>query len=237
MKRWFLSFSRWIATVAAHAACCARRSCQAKALVVFAFTLFAVPATAAPAWFDTPYNYIVLDQDIRVALTEFGRNLGMPVVLSDVVKGRVRGRIEARQAGEFMERLASANGLTWYFDGSILHVSADTEFVTRVLDAGRLSGEAVEKRMHELGLADERFSVRGSRDGNVITVSGPPAYVAVVDQLVQRMQPAPVVAGDYPRVRVFRGGVETEVVLKRVRSDQTGSGTENTAREETTAKP
>lgn len=172
----------------------------------------ASPAMATPAWSDSAYNYVVLDQDVRVALTEFGRNVGLPVVLSDAVNGRVRGRIEARSAGEFIDRLAATNGLVWYFDGSVLHVSADREFVTRVIDAGRLRGDVVANEMRDLGLADERFSLRAARNGNVITVSGPPAYINVVSQLVERLQPEPVVAGDDPRVRVFRGGVMTEMV-------------------------
>jgi type II secretory pathway component GspD/PulD (secretin) len=182
------------------------------AAIVALAVSFAVPVAAAPQWFEEPYSYVVLDQDIRTTLTEFGRNLGLPVVLSDAVNGRVRGRVEAETAGQFMERLATVNGLTWYFDGSVLHISADREFVTRVIDSGRLSGEAVAQQMRDLGLADERFSLRAARNGHVITVSGPPAYINVVGQVVERMQPEPVVAGDDPRVRVFRGGVMTEVV-------------------------
>jgi type III secretion protein C len=193
---------------------------------------------ATPAWFASPYNYVVLDQDVRVALTEFGRNLGLPVVLSDAVTGRVRGRIEAKTAGEFMDRLTDTNGLTWYFDGSVLHVSADKEFVTRVIDAGRLRGDVVASEMRELGLADERFSLRAARNGNVITVSGPPAYINVVGQLVERMQPEPVVIGDDPRVRVFRGGVMTEVVSAGPADNhQSGSDRENADRKERVARP
>jgi type II secretory pathway component GspD/PulD (secretin) len=241
MGFWFSPFSVWKTTAAVSwrakpVFSGARLYLAASAMIALAG--FAAPANAAPAWFNSPYNYVVLDQDVRVALTEFGRNLGLPVVLSDAVNGRVRGRIEARTAGDFMERLAGANGLTWYFDGSVLHVSADKEFVTRVLDAGRLRGEAVASEMRELGLADERFSLRAARNGNVITVSGPPAYINVVGQLVERMQPEPVVSGDDPRVRVFRGGVMTEVVSTGpTEADQSGSDRENAARKARAARP
>jgi type III secretion protein C len=187
-------------------------------------------AHAAPAWFDTSYDYVVLDQDVRDALSEFGRNVGVPVVLSDAVSGRVRGRIEAKSAGDFITRLATTNGLVWYFDGSVLHVSADKEFVTRVIDAGRLRGDVVTDEMRDLGLADERFSLRAARNGHVITVSGPPAYINVVSQLVERLQPEPVVSGDDPRVRVFRGGVMTEVISTEPGDSSSSSQGGNTAR-------
>lgn len=191
---------------------CLRIGKQMVSVSALMIALTSVPAIAAPAWFGNAYNYVVLDQDVRVALTEFGRNVGLPVVLSDAVSGRVRGRIEAKTAGDFINRLAVSNGLVWYFDGSVLHVSADREFVTRVFDAGRLRADVVTREMRDLGLADERFSLRAAQNGNVITVSGPPAYINVVSQLIERLQPEPVVAGDDPRVRVFRGGVMTEVV-------------------------
>ncbi len=202
----------------------------ALALLLAAGLVLASPAEAAPAWSRSPYNYVVLDQDVRVALTEFGRNVGLPVVLSDAVNGRVRGRIEAKTAGEFIDRLAATNGLVWYFDGSVLHVSADREFVTRVIDAGRLRGDVIANEMRDLGLVDERFSLRAARNGNVITVSGPPAYINVVNQLVERLQPEPVIAGDDPRVRVFRGGVLTEVVSTGPENGASGRPQENAAR-------
>ncbi len=217
----------------------ARRALARAAPLTAACALFCFVQTAQaePGWFADPYDYVVLDQDLRDTLTEFGRNLGVPVVLSDAVKGRVRGRVESKLAGEFLQRLASSNGLTWYFDGSVLHVSADTEFVTRVFDTGKLNGAMVSARMRELGLEDARFSVRSSRDGRVITASGPPAYVAAVDQLVQRMQPEPVVAGDDPRVRVFRGGIAPEIVFAPGAHSDASGADEEVSRPNRAAKP
>lgn len=192
----------------------ARRRVQGalRHLLAIAVLGLALPAAAETAWFDKPYGYVVIDQDVRAALTEFGRNLHLPVVMSDAVKGRIRGEVSAEKAGPFLDRLAAANGLTWYFDGAVLNVSAESEFATRVLNTGRLGSKAVAAEMRQLGLFDERFTLRASPDGRVLTVSGPPAYVAAVEQLVQRMQPPPMVAGDDPRVRLFRGGMATEVV-------------------------
>lgn len=181
-----------------------------RALAVLLAALGAASPVGAGSWRDEPYDYVVLDQDVRSALNEFGRNLAIPVVLSDAVGGRIQGRITATRAGDFLEKLARGSGLTWYFDGSVLHVSADKEFATRVFDAGSLTGEAVVKRMEGLGLADRRFPLR-SMGGN-IAASGPPAYLALVGELVQRMQSELVAAAEASRVWVFRGGIGTEIV-------------------------
>lgn len=177
--------------------------------VVFGMAmLFAAVGQAAPPWAETPYGYVVLDQDIRATLTDFGRNLGLAVSLSDTVGGQVRGRIEADTAGAFLDRIADANGLNWYFDGAVLHVSTAGEYATRVIATEGVDSASVLPEMQRLGLADERFDLRSDSNGGVISVSGPPAYVAMVREFVQNMQPRMAVAdGDDPRVRVYRGRV------------------------------
>src|SRR5262249_50733657 len=133
--------------------------------------------------------------------------------------GRVRGDFSKRAsdadrqtAGEFLTRLAEANGLTWYFDGSILYVSADQEFSTQMIEARPLSPSAIVAELKRLSLMDERFSVRSPGDVGLISVSGPPAFVAIVRQVADKMRPRSTVAVDDPRVRVFRGGAPAEIV-------------------------
>lgn len=193
-----------------------------------AATASVLPAAASsaesrPPWFERPFQYVVINQDVRGILTEFGRNIGVPVILSDKVGGRVRGEVVGRakspgnrpSAGEFLNQLAEANALTWYFDGSILYLSADQEFSTQLIEVGTLSPEAVVTELKRLSLLDERFSVRSAGNAGLLSVSGPPAFIAIVRQVVDKMRPPPAVAGDDPRVRVFRGGAPAEVVRAR----------------------
>jgi type II secretory pathway component GspD/PulD (secretin) len=193
--------------------------CVASAWICPAIAL----AASRPGWFERPFHYVVINQDVRGILTEFGRNVGVPVILSDKVGGRVRGDVAARAknvaepptAGEFLSHLTEANALTWYFDGSILYLSADQEFSTQLIEVGVLSPDAIITELKRLSLLDERFSVRSAGNAGLISVSGPPAFIAIVRQIVDKMRPPPAVAGDDPRVRVFRGGAPAEVVRAR----------------------
>ncbi|WP_147272207.1 type III secretion protein [Phyllobacterium salinisoli] len=161
---------------------------------------------------DRPYAYVLIDQDARGALREFGRNLGIPVDISDSVRGQVRGEIKAKTAGEFLRELAAANGLVWYFDGSVLHVNSSEEFTTQIIDAGRASGARVLDEMQRLRLTDPRFSIYFTPHSSALRVSGPPSYIAMVRQVVSTVQPPPQTQADDPRVRVFRGGRRDEIV-------------------------
>ena len=192
------------------------------ALVFFFVSDIALSATAESRqnWSARPFQYVIINQEVRGILTELGRNIGVPVILTDKVGGRVRGELVERTrreadrqtAGDFLNRLAETNGLTWYFDGSILYVSADHEFSTQLIEVGTLSHKAIVTELQRLSLMDSRFSVRSADDAGLISVSGPPAFIAIVRQVVDKLRPPPPVAGDDPRVRVFRGGAPAEVV-------------------------
>lgn len=167
---------------------------------------------SAPAWFSEPYAYVVVEQDVRGALTELGRNLNLIVVFSDKVRGTSRGSIRAQTAGEFLDRLCDANQLSWYFDGNILHIAGADEVSTRVFDVRGRQLDDLEAYLQHLDVTGEPMSSRPNPDRDGLFVSGPPAYLAQIQQHLDRQpaaEPAPVVRER--GVRVFRGGVVTQV--------------------------
>ncbi|UXN58303.1 type III secretion protein [Phyllobacterium zundukense] len=177
----------------------------------------------APDWSGKPYSYVLINQDVRDALREFGRNLNIPVTLSDKIRGQVRGEVRADTAGAFLTRLAEANGLIWYYDGTILHINSSEEFATQIIDLGRANGEVVVDEVARLDLMDDRFSIKSTPNAPALRVSGPPAFIAMVQQVVSTVQPPPQATADDPRVRVFRGGQNNEVVEEIAQSDSTAS--------------
>jgi len=157
-----------------------------------------------PKWPPGPYQYVVIEQDLKNALTEFGRNINVPVRVSDEVKGKLRGDMGAGSAEDFFKRLTASNGLVWYFDGSVLHVNAATELRTEVIDLGRILPTDVVAKLTKLGIADPRYPIRTTPGSGVISISGPPPYIALVRQtLVAMARQVPL--GEDTRVRVFRG--------------------------------
>lgn len=168
----------------------------------------------SPKWPPDPYRYIVIDQDLKDVLTEFGRNVGLAVKVSDQVRGHLRGPLPIGTAEEFLARLCESYGLVWYFDGAVLYVGAKAEVKTELVDIGRWPPDelkALPAKLEALGIADQRFPIRTTADAGVVSVSGPPPYVSRVREMLARLDklataPAQVSGpGDDPRVRVFRG--------------------------------
>jgi type II secretory pathway component GspD/PulD (secretin) len=189
-----------------------RRAMPLKIIVSAALTaaaiLIAIPQVAGamdPKWPPGPYKYVVIEQDLKDALIEFGRNINVPVKVSDEVKGKLRGDLGGGTAEEFFKRLMASHGLVWYFDGSVLHINAATELRTEVIDLGRILPTDVVSKLTKLGIADPRYAIRSAPGSGVISISGPPPYIVLVRQTLVAMARQQAPPPEDTRVRVFRG--------------------------------
>ncbi len=131
---------------------------------------------------EAEYPYRVVDQDVSVILKEFGQNLGIRVKLSSKVSGRVRGGISKSSALIFLNNVCRLNGLDWYYDGSILHVTSAEEQATRFLPVSKDAVAKLMENLARLSFYDERFPIRVGPDNASMVISGPPAYVTLVEQ-------------------------------------------------------
>ncbi|MCQ4260216.1 type III secretion protein [Stutzerimonas stutzeri] len=197
-----------------------RRIGRVFASALCAVGLFSViPAASAqgqPEWASRPYAYVVIDQDVRGVLQAFGRNLGVPMVISAKVKGRAPANFRAANAGAFLDKLTTNNTLTWFSDGNMLYVDSEDDLQIRNFEAVGLSAKDLQASLDELGVSGKHLHVRNSFQGDGLMVSGPPAFMALVEQRIEqiaRPEPGPVVREH--GVRVFRGSAATELVEAR----------------------
>lgn len=149
-------------------------------------TILGLPAVSSSAPLRIPesvYPYSVVEQDISIVLREFGQNMGIGVKVSPKVAGIVKGKIPRLPGIEFLNYLCKMYGLEWYFDGTSLHVSNVSESQTRFL---RLHPQETTDNLlatlKNLNFYDDRYPVRPGPDQTSVVVSGPPAYVTLVEQ-------------------------------------------------------
>ncbi|WP_439402387.1 secretin N-terminal domain-containing protein [Bradyrhizobium sp. DASA03068] len=132
-----------------------------------------------------PYSYTVLDQDLPAALQEFGNNLNIRVNVSAEVKGRIRGRMPDLPPREFLDRLTSLYNLQWYYDGLLLYISAAHEAQSRLIVLNPISFDALNSALDALNISDDRYIVKPAPGEGLILASGPPRFVALVDQTLK----------------------------------------------------
>ena len=157
-------------------------------LLVTALALFWVSAQPAPAasgdptWFSEPYDYVIVDQDLRDVLREFADNLGFRVQLSDEIDGQIRGDWPGVTARMFIDALARQFSFDWYYEGEILYVTARSEAEARMLALGPVGFAELESELANLDILDSRYPLRFSNESNLALVSGPPRYVELIEE-------------------------------------------------------
>jgi type III secretion protein C len=219
--------------------------CFVCAVAWFALLSWATPARAADVpW---PAQRIELSADnepLNQFLLRFFARLRLPAIASDLVTGRVSGNFNQRPEVLFRE-LADSYGLTWYFDGSTVHIYSLAEIESRLLTLDPATAARFNKLLADLRIADPRFPVRVSASDGYVSVSGPPRFVARVEEIAAFLESAMGRAGRPQAVRTFRlrhawaadrkvviGGTETLIpgvasLLQAVLNDQAGSAVED----------
>jgi type III secretion protein C len=183
-----------------------------------------LPSTAVAAHLklpDTTYTYTVINQDLSAALLEFGSNLNIKVNVSQEVRGRIQGRLPDLPPLAFLNRLASLYNLEWYFDGQVLHVTSARESQSRLLVPGPVPFERLASTLAAFDVADERYAVRPAPNTQLVLVTGPPRFLALVEQTLnglvaeEQARPKPAEARAEPSfpqdtvLTVFRGSQTT----------------------------
>ena len=158
-----------------------------------ALLLGADPALAdPPSWENEPYPYTVVDQDVRDALEEFGRNLDIGVTVSDDVQGRLRGPWTSKTTADFLGRVSDELNVAWFYDGHRLHVSSAAESTSEALRLQGVEPEAWRASLDRLGIGGNRSSLSIDADQKVALVSGPPGYVALIKDTLPKAAPRAV---------------------------------------------
>ncbi len=124
--------------------------------------------------------------DLRQVLETFGVAQGISTILSPGVAGTTSGEFADVPCGEFLERLCTAHNLSWYWDGATLFVYGPGESQTFLLDLRYMKAGEVRDMLKELGVEDPRFPIKTASNDELIMVSGPPRYVALVAEMIQK---------------------------------------------------
>jgi len=143
------------------------------------------PASPVP-WKTSEYTLLAREMPIREALTTFGTSQGISVVMSKSVAGVFSGDFKKIAPQKFLEDVAMLNNLTWYYDGAALYIYSSSEIETLLLDLKYMKAEEVRTILRQLEVEDRRFPLKTASDDELIIVAGPPRYVMLVAELVEK---------------------------------------------------
>lgn len=224
------------------------RADAAAARFVLAALLCALLAWVQPAranevpWGNQRIELFADNEALAPFLLRLFARLRIPAIASPLVTGKVSGSFNQRPEVLFRE-LAESYGLSWYYDGATMHLYSIAEIESRLLSLDPTVSARFGRLLADLKIVDARFPVRVAAGDGYVSVSGPPRYLARIEELAAFLESSLGRAGRPQAVRTFRlrhawavdrrvvvGGVETLIpgvasVLQAVLNEQRAPGT------------
>jgi len=169
-------------------------------LIALLFGLSGMVRAGPPPWTDSAYSYYAKDISLPQALMEFAAAFSLSLQISPGILGQVNGRFNARNPGEFLDQLCSVHGLVWFVHGGTLYISRASESITKSLPVSASTISSLRQALADVGVLEPRFGWGELIDQGVALVSGPPAYVRLVEETVGKL---PQIAGGQ-QTAIFR---------------------------------
>lgn len=160
------------------------------ALKIIVFALLAAACMSLSAaeipWKLERYTLVARDMDLRTTFDSFAAAQGLSVVMSPSVSGVFSGNFNEVRSAEFLDKLATTHNLIWYYDGAALYIYSAGEIATMLIDLKYMKADEVRAMIAELGVEDARFPLKKTSNDELVMVSGPPRYVALVAEMVAK---------------------------------------------------
>ncbi len=148
---------------------------------LIAAAMFSIPASAGEFPLpDQEFDVTIRDQNVRSVLDELSAAIGLPILMSESVQGRVSASFEGADAKSLLDGIADHRGLDWRFDGNRIRVTAQSEQVTRIVDLDGVSLRDLTEALEALNVYNDRFQFTAV-DREFAMIVAPPDYTAVVE--------------------------------------------------------
>jgi type III secretion protein C len=152
-------------------------------------------------FFDTPYSHFSRKEPLAAVLADFARAQGFSSVVSETLEGTLSGRFEKIAPHAFLKSLERAFDVRWYALDTTLYFYRANESRRSLVAAPNMGDENMAAQLVALGLVSPQLPLENPVPGDgLMTVSGPPAYVAQIQAAAEELEKA----SDRNVMRVFK---------------------------------
>ena len=145
-----------------------------------------------PPWQDSAFTFYAERKPLRTVLREFAAAFSLSVQMPDDLSGSVNGRFTTASPSEFIDRLGSTYGFVWFTHAGTLFISRTQDMVVRSIAGGATGpGNKLKQVLTDLKVLDPRFGWGDLPDQGIVIVSGPPAYVQLVESTIKALPRTP----------------------------------------------
>lgn len=132
------------------------------------------------------FNVKIRDQEVAEVFQELSVAIGIPITISDSVRGSVTLSLDEASPKELLDEIARSHSLDWRYDGRKIDVTSWNEQVTRIFDLDGVKVATLETALKSLKVYDKRFPI-SAVDGSFGMIVAPPKYAALVEVVLGKM--------------------------------------------------
>ncbi|MFM0610259.1 type III secretion system outer membrane ring subunit SctC [Paraburkholderia sediminicola] len=165
---------------------------SARACALLAFAATCLGAVAAESSIDTLKDHgffvVARSMPVRAILQDFGASYGVPVIISDGVKGVFTGQIRENSEGKVLEQFASKLGLAWYMSGGVIYIGKVQEMRESVITPTWLSASQLLASLRTAHLFSNSYCTANLMGNlNALNVTGVPQCIDRVNELARSL--------------------------------------------------
>lgn len=161
-------------------------------------------------WYDQPYPYLVVNQEVRDVIEAFGTNLGLRVVVAEDVRGTVEKKVFENTAGNFLLAISETADLAWYVGESGVYFDSNDNVLREHISTSGYAETDIRKTIGALQKPGRGTSLLYDGASQQVIAMGPLSYLVMVRQAIGRL-PVQTAKKESTTTKIFRG---TEVQVQ-----------------------
>jgi len=151
------------------------------------------------------FEFYGQEQPLKDVITAIATHSRLGVSVNEDIEADFSGHLKQRNSFEALNYLAASFDLVWYSDGSTIFVDPINAMASRLFQLDQVAARQVEATMRSLSIWDGRFEWRSLNNQAILMVSGPPRYLALVEETIALLNAQyDAASADDLGVRVFK---------------------------------
>lgn len=138
-------------------------------------------------WRTPTFTIVAQNRPIADLMTDFGSQQGIRVHVSPLVHGEISGSFLNKSPAAFLAQMTKAYGLSWFYVNGLLYIASNQEVNLIVRPLRYVKTDAVLAMLSTSGFISSDGHVDKIKDSGMITISGIPRYIELVQQLISSM--------------------------------------------------
>ncbi|WP_213989510.1 type III secretion system outer membrane ring subunit SctC [Sodalis sp. dw_96] len=148
-------------------------------------------ATTPDEWKSGAYAYSADNTPLNIVLKDFATSHGVDINLGTLGDSAVSGNLRADSPEGFLDRMALQYRFQWFVYNNTLYISPQEAQTSRRLEISPDAAPDIKQALQGIGLLEPRFGWGELPDDGVVLVTGPPEYVALIENFTKKTAPKP----------------------------------------------